>query len=78
MPIRIKTFGKLTEILGSGQLELSSTAMNTDALKALLLQQFPVLADMKFFMAINNKMVQGNAAFEEGAIIALLPPFSGG
>ena len=75
--ITIKTFGKLTELTGNHEIKIMPVR-DTDSLKATLYQQFPELADMQFFIAINNKMVQDNTEFDEDAIIALLPPFSGG
>jgi len=77
MPIRIRTFGKLAELTGSPQIEVANVT-DTDALKTALAEQFPELAGLNFFIAINNRMVTGNTPIPRDAVLALLPPFSGG
>jgi molybdopterin synthase sulfur carrier subunit len=76
MSIKIKTFGKLAELVGDHDFKI--VARDTDTLKAELFSQFPLLVEMKFFIAINNRMVKTNTSFGDDAVIALLPPFSGG
>ena len=75
--MRIKTFGKLTEITGSSELVLEDV-QDTVALKSALVQHFPALAGLKFFIAVDNKMTRSNTPIGKDAEIALLPPFSGG
>ncbi len=77
MAITLKTFGRLTELTGGVQ-HILPAVTDTDALRQQLAQQFPELAGVRYFIAINNKMVQENTIIPENAVLALLPPFSGG
>lgn len=75
--IHIKAFGMVAEKMGKASLELENPG-TTEALKNLLFSQFPELKSMKFSLAVNKKMVQGDSELEAGVEVALLPPFSGG
>lgn len=77
MTIQILSFGRLKEFVQDGSLELKE-ATDTDGFNQLLQAQFPALKDMKYAIAVNQKMVTGNTALPAGATVALLPPFSGG
>ena len=72
----IITFGQITE--------LSATQINIDAvvdtamLKQRLGELYPVLLDKKYAIAIDKMIISENTIINEGSIIALLPPFSGG
>jgi molybdopterin synthase sulfur carrier subunit len=70
-------FGQLAEILQAGRLTLHGMA-DTDALKALLLEQYPALAAVRFTMAVNRNIVHENTPLAPGDVVALMPPFSGG
>jgi sulfur-carrier protein len=75
--VYIKAFGMVAEKMGKVSLELENPG-TTEALKNLLFDQFPELKSMKFSLAVNKKMVQGDSELEAGVEVALLPPFSGG
>ncbi|NVJ85281.1 MAG: MoaD/ThiS family protein [Algoriphagus sp.] len=75
--IRIRTFGMIAEEIGQSKLTLDQIA-TTENLKDYLFAQFPKLQSMKFSIAVNQKLVQGDEQIPEGAEVALLPPFSGG
>lgn len=76
MAIQLLAFGQIAEIMG--QSESTVNALDTDTLKAQLLQQFPGLKDMQFAIAVNKKVVSENTVLKDGDTVALLPPFSGG
>ena len=77
MSIKILFFGQLAETTGVTELELPAIE-STDALRSHLLQLFPQLANSTFAIALNQTVVQSNAAIPPHSEIALLPPFSGG
>lgn len=75
--IHIKAFGMVAEKIGETEMTLNHTGDSTELLDALLIK-FPELKTVKFTLAINKKIVNGNQEIPENAEIALLPPFSGG
>lgn len=76
MPINIIIFGKLTDITGSS-LPLENIA-DTNSLVKELHMLYPALADAKYVIAVDKKVVNENTTLTENSIVALLPPFSGG
>jgi molybdopterin synthase sulfur carrier subunit len=76
MPVNIIIFGRLTDITGSS-LALENIA-DTNSLVKELHTLYPALADAKYVIAVNKKMVNENTPLTENSIVALLPPFSGG
>jgi len=76
MAIKLLTFGQITEIIG--QSESAVNALDSDALKAQLIRQFPGLKDLQFVIAVNKKLISKNTDLKDGDTVALLPPFSGG
>jgi molybdopterin synthase sulfur carrier subunit len=76
MAIKLLTFGQITEI--TGQSESTVNAMDSDALKAQLIMQFPGLKDLQFAIAVNKYVINENTGLKDGDTVALLPPFSGG
>ena len=75
--IKLLAFGMLAEHLGFMQQDFSLPA-DTDSFLSKLKGQFPILADLKFSIAVNRKMVTSNTLLNAGDEVALLPPFSGG
>jgi molybdopterin converting factor small subunit len=75
--IRLKAFGMLAEKLGVDSLEIENPG-SSEALRRLLLQQFPALQSLTFRMALDRKLIQAETDISAGQEIALLPPFSGG
>ena len=76
MPVNIIIFGRLTDIAGN-----SLTLENVSDTKALVKELhilYPALADAKYIIAVNKKIVNENTTLSENSIVALLPPFSGG
>jgi sulfur-carrier protein len=75
--IHIKAFGMVAEKIGTNELAIDHLVDTTKLLDTLLVK-FPELRSVKFTLAINKKIVNGNQEIPENAEIALLPPFSGG
>jgi molybdopterin synthase sulfur carrier subunit len=76
MPVNIIIFGRLTDIAGSS-LALENIADTNSLIKELHIL-YPALADAKYIIAVNKKVVNENTTLNENSIVALLPPFSGG
>lgn len=77
MKLRIILFGQLSEITGSSNLLLESIT-DIKGLKEALHKQYPSLATMKYIIAVDKKVIDGDMLLDEKNTVALLPPFSGG
>jgi len=77
MRVKVLIFGQLTEITGLSEIHLKNVS-DRDELVKMLNQQYPGLADSKYAIAVDKKVISQNTAFAENSTIALLPPFSGG
>jgi molybdopterin synthase sulfur carrier subunit len=69
-------FGQLCDLLGEN-LVLENIA-DTDSLTAILNKKYPGLADSKYMMAVDKKLVTGNTLLNNKCTVALMPAFSGG
>jgi sulfur-carrier protein len=76
MKINIIVFGQLCEVLGE-KLVMDNIA-DTESLQQALYKKFPALTNYKYVMAVNKKQININTVLDEDAVVALLPPFSGG
>ena len=76
MTTQIIIFGQLTDITGNA-LSLDNVP-DTNTLVKELHQRFPLLANAKYVIAVDKKMVKENTTLNEHSTVALLPPFSGG
>ncbi|WP_194777927.1 MoaD/ThiS family protein [Pararhodonellum marinum] len=75
--IKVKAFGKITEILENENLEFSGIS-DTVELKEFLEQSYPELKNLTYQIAVNRQIALDNTRLEEHSEVALLPPFSGG
>lgn len=75
MRIKVLAFGQIAEITGS---QLYMDATDTAFLKAALQIEFPALADKKYAIAVNNKVISDSKGLSENDVVALMPPYSGG
>jgi len=73
--VKIITFGKLKEILGS---DFEETSYNTDELQQKLSSKFPALQTLKLRIAVNQKIISENTQLNNNDVVALMPPYSGG
>jgi molybdopterin synthase sulfur carrier subunit len=77
MRIKILAFGKIAEILSRTEWEMEQIA-STEVLRNQLETEYPALKDLRYLMAVDKKIVAGECVLEDGVVVALLPPFSGG
>lgn len=75
--MEILIFGSLTDIIGADRLLLEAPA-DTEMLQASLVQQYPRLEQVPYFLALNKIMVQEKQALQQADVVALMPAFSGG
>jgi len=75
MSIKIRAFGQIAEITGK---ELSIEASDITGLRIMLHAQFPALAEKKYAVAVNKKLVTDNIILNGNDTVALMPPYSGG
>lgn len=76
MSIDIIIFGQLTEIIGNS-LSIDDV-QDTNSLVKTLHERYPVLADIKYVIAVNKQVVNKNTILSNKSTVVLLPPFSGG
>ena len=62
----------------SGKLLALENVADTNSLVKELHTLYPALADAKYAIAVNKKVVNENTVLTENSTVALLPPFSGG
>ena len=75
--ITILTFGTITDITGKSNFALTDIS-STDELQRKLETTFPGLENIKYTIAVNKQMVTTPTQLQDGATVAILPPFSGG
>jgi molybdopterin synthase sulfur carrier subunit len=73
--VKIITFGKLKEIVGS---DFEENSDNTDELQQKLSSKFPALQTLKLRIAVNQKIISDNTQLNNNDVVALMPPYSGG
>ncbi|HRN41043.1 MAG TPA: MoaD/ThiS family protein [Vicingus sp.] len=80
MKINVIYFGMIAEAIGKNveTLQINSIQPNTDDLTTFFIQQYPVLKNKSFKIAVNQQMATNNTVINENDEIALLPPFAGG
>ena len=76
MEIDILFFGQLTDITRSNAIKIENPG-SINRLREEVLELYPALRQSKFVIALNNKIIQDDAAIEPKSTIALMPPFSG-
>lgn len=77
MKVQVKFFGRLVELTGHEQLEVSDIK-DLNGLKEKLLTTFPLLQKQQFIISVNKKVTSKNCILESENEIAFLPPFAGG
>ncbi len=74
--IEVIPFGQITEITGDKSFQLE--AVDTAQVQQLLAAKFPAMAQLQYAIAVNKVVVKSNVTLPNRAVVALLPPFSGG
>jgi|JI8StandDraft_2_1071088.scaffolds.fasta_scaffold22143_3 molybdopterin synthase sulfur carrier subunit len=77
MKQKILLFGQLKEKLKADYLEIESVE-DSDILLDKLKDEFPILGDLSFRVAVDKNLISEKVTLSEGSEVALLPPFSGG
>lgn len=77
MKIKVLFFGMLSEIIGTGSLELENME-NIRILQSYLWKAYPEMKDMDYRFAVNKEIINGKHDLKDGDEVALLPPFAGG
>jgi molybdopterin synthase sulfur carrier subunit len=75
--IDVLTFGVVTDIVGKSRLAITDAA-STDELKLKLENEFPALKKIQYAIAVDRQVVTEPTNLEANAVVAILPPFSGG
>lgn len=79
MEITIKYFGLIAETVAKQEEVLvRSNSTTLEELKADLEQQYPILKEKEYQIAVNQELVKTNISITENTEIALLPAFAGG
>lgn len=74
--INVMPFGQIAEITGADSFQLNAT--DTDEIQQMLSKRFPELEKRHYAIAVDKVVVKVNTSLKTGAVVALLPPFSGG
>ncbi|MDZ4073078.1 MAG: MoaD/ThiS family protein [Sediminibacterium sp.] len=75
--MKILFFGQLVEVVGAKELSIEGST-DIYALTSSLHQQFPLLAQAKYVIAVDQEIISDNRNLQEHNIVAFMPPFSGG
>ena len=79
MGINILYFGMLAEITGqANEVWTVKEGLTVGDLKKLILEKYPLMADKKFKVAVNQQIGDDQTFVSLHAEVALLPPFAGG
>jgi len=77
--LKIKIFGKLTDVFRTTEYELDIQGIDTVfVLRSRLEIAVPELFGMTYIVVIDGKKTENEAKIFENSEIALLPPYSGG
>lgn len=77
MEVEVIFFGSITDITIDNSV-LIDNCDDINSLVQALIERYPALANKKYFIALNQKMVHENIKLKLGDTVALMPPFSGG
>ena len=77
--MKLKVFGKLTEIFNTVEYNFSLENITSIAeLKLMLEKELPKLKQTTFLVAVDGIKADNNQLISDASEIALLPPYSGG
>jgi molybdopterin synthase sulfur carrier subunit len=77
MELKVRYFGLIAEIAGSGEETLQCSEMTVSGLRRLLYAKYPALKSKDFRFAQNNEILLEESSLTSHEV-AVLPPFSGG
>lgn len=77
--MKLKIFGKLTEIFNTDEYNFSlENNISIAELKLMLDKEFPRLKETTFLVAVDGIKADNTQLISDASEIALLPPYSGG
>lgn len=74
----IKIFGKLTDVFGTSDYQMSEEVHTVRDLKDAVERDFPILRTTTYFVIIGITKAEDHSIINDNDFIALLPPYSGG
>ncbi|CAN5314481.1 hypothetical protein BH09BAC5_BH09BAC5_27730 [soil metagenome] len=77
MQVTVKYYGQLQDFSGCDS-EKVSDVNSSDSLLTKLIEMHPLLHGKQFTLAVNTTIIRGNQQLDDGAVVILMPPFSGG
>ena len=77
MQVHLTLFGQLADITGRTEMTLHDIP-DTETLVQTLNELYPLIANVKYAIALNRKVIKDKTILIGDNNIALLPPFSGG
>lgn len=77
MKINVIFFGQLTDITGTAAVTVEDIN-DTSSLLEHLNKTYPELANSKYTIAVDKKVIAENTKLTDDSTVALMPPFSGG
>ena len=77
MKVNLLPFGRITDMISTNPV-IDEAIVDTDGLITLLRKLYPALAESKFLIAVDRKVINENTLLHDNCTVALLPPFSGG
>ncbi|WP_439506129.1 MoaD/ThiS family protein [Sediminibacterium sp.] len=77
MEVQVIFFGSITDITLDNSVVIDN-CVDINSLVQELIERYPALANKKYFVAVNQKIVHENSKLKMGDTVALMPPFSGG
>jgi molybdopterin converting factor subunit 1 len=80
MKIEILFFGAAHDLAGTRRMDLDvPSEMDTASLKIMLQERFQgINSELRYALAVNQQVVAHNQVLNEGDVVAVLPPVSGG
>ena len=77
MKVNVLIFGPLKDLTGTHVCQVTDVADTTEMISKMN-KMYPGLDKLKFLIAVEKEIVQGNTTLEDNFTVALLPPYSGG
>jgi molybdopterin converting factor subunit 1 len=80
MKIQLLFFGITTDLVGKNSISFElNTKATVENLKDLLIEQFPNLKNIhQFAIAVNEEYADDDLLINNGDVVAIIPPVSGG
>ncbi|MBL7700385.1 MAG: MoaD/ThiS family protein [Chitinophagaceae bacterium] len=77
MKVKVLIFGQLKDITQSASFEVTDVN-DTNEIIERMNNVYPELKKMKYLVAVEKEIIQGNTILRDNFTVALLPPYSGG